>query len=170
MISLISQLIAGGIVVKYIYSCTHIAEVRHAVFLAIILGGVATQASTYIIIAIDFGLNIYECIKIVRKSKRGIDSKLFTVQPQYKRAPNLNTSCYSQRRHSGSCCNWTNWNTDSFDLHCNHSYGILWTQRRNPGNHQVNHLALPKCHRKWHCGICIQHCDTFWHWFFQFYT
>ena len=56
--------------------CNHIAEVRHAIFLSIILGGVAALPSTCIIIAIDFSMNIYEGFKIVRKHKKGLESKL----------------------------------------------------------------------------------------------
>ena len=44
-------------------------EVRHASFLAIMLGGVATQATTYCVIGMDFALNIYHGLKIVYKLK-----------------------------------------------------------------------------------------------------
>ena len=67
---------AGGEVVPKVYMCNHIAEVRHAIFLSIILGGVAALPSTCIIIAIDFSMNIYEGFKIVRKHKKGLESKL----------------------------------------------------------------------------------------------
>ena len=55
--------------------CTHYAEVRHVIFLSIILGGVATLASTYIVIAIDFSMNIFDGLMIVRKHKKGLDGK-----------------------------------------------------------------------------------------------
>ena len=52
---------------------SHHLETRHAVFLSIILGGIATPESTYCIIAIDFIINIYHGLKIVRKSNEGDD-------------------------------------------------------------------------------------------------
>ena len=66
---------AGDEIVPYVYMCTHYAEVRHVIFLSIILGGVATLASTYIVIAIDFSMNIFDGIMIVRKHKKGLDGK-----------------------------------------------------------------------------------------------
>ena len=48
-------------------------ETRYAVFISIILGGVATTESSYCLIAIDFLTNLYHGLKIVRKSKAGND-------------------------------------------------------------------------------------------------
>ena len=48
-------------------SCNHYMESRHALFLAIMLGSVATPASTFIILGLDFVINIYLCLKIVHK-------------------------------------------------------------------------------------------------------
>ena len=56
--------------------CGHMAETRHAVFLSIILGGVATPESTYCIIGIDFLINIYNGMKIIRKSNSGQNGML----------------------------------------------------------------------------------------------
>ena len=46
-------------------ACTHYVEARHAIFLATILGDVATIATTFVIIGMDFLLNIYHALKIV---------------------------------------------------------------------------------------------------------
>ena len=52
-----------------VFPCKHYMEVRHASFLAIMLGGVATQATTYCVIGMDFALNIYHGLKIVYNLK-----------------------------------------------------------------------------------------------------
>ena len=51
-------------------------EARHAIFLATILGDVATIATTSVIIGMDFLLNIYHGLKIVYfiKKKKGSPS------------------------------------------------------------------------------------------------
>ena len=51
----------------------HYWETRHAVFTAIILGGIATPESSYCLIAIDFLINLYRGWRIVKKSKAGVD-------------------------------------------------------------------------------------------------
>ena len=51
----------------------HFNETRYAVFLSVILGGIATTESTYCLIAIDFLINIFNGLKIVKKSKAGLD-------------------------------------------------------------------------------------------------
>ena len=53
------------------FPCMHYMETRHATVLAIILGGVASQASTYCIIGMDFAINIYHGLKIVHRFKQG---------------------------------------------------------------------------------------------------
>ena len=52
------------------FPCMHYMETRHATVLAIILGGVATQASSYCIIGMDFAINIYHGLKIVYRFKQ----------------------------------------------------------------------------------------------------
>ena len=59
----------------------HYIETTHAIFLAIIIGGVATQASTYCIISIDFLMNIYYGMKVVKMHKNGKDSKFLLLTP-----------------------------------------------------------------------------------------
>ena len=59
----------------------HYIETTHAIFLAIIIGGVATQASTYCIIGIDFLMNIYYGMKVVKLHKNGKDSKFILLTP-----------------------------------------------------------------------------------------
>ena len=53
----------------YFYSiskaCDHYVETRHALFLATVLADLATPATTYVIIGMDFLLNIYHGSKIV---------------------------------------------------------------------------------------------------------
>ena len=48
------------------YICQHYMETKHAVFLAVILGGVATTESTYCILALDFAINLYHTIRIIK--------------------------------------------------------------------------------------------------------
>ena len=43
----------------------HYVEARHAVFLVTVLGDAATLNTTYVIIGMDFLLNIYHGLKIV---------------------------------------------------------------------------------------------------------
>ena len=49
----------------------HFIETRHTVVMSIILDGRATPESSFCIIAMDFLLNIYHGLKIVRKSNAG---------------------------------------------------------------------------------------------------
>lgn len=53
----------------------HFYETRYAVFISIMLGGSATPESSYCLIAVDFLINLYHGLKIVRKSKAGKDGK-----------------------------------------------------------------------------------------------
>ena len=55
------------------FAMYHLAEARHAVFVAMIVGGSATPETTYSIIGIDFLINIINCCKIIRKYRRGIE-------------------------------------------------------------------------------------------------
>ena len=55
------------------FAMNHLAEARHAVFVAMIVGGSATPETTYSIIGIDFLINIINCCKIIRKYKLGIE-------------------------------------------------------------------------------------------------
>ena len=48
----------------------HYAYAKHAVFLAVIVGGVGTPATNYCIVAIDFIEAIFDCLKIIRKYKK----------------------------------------------------------------------------------------------------
>ena len=49
------------------------AETRHAVFVAMIIGGTATPETTYGMIAADFLINVYTCYRIVKKYKLGVE-------------------------------------------------------------------------------------------------
>ena len=51
-------------------ACNHYVEARHAIFLASILGDIATFATTSVIIGMDFLLNIYHGLKIVNFIKK----------------------------------------------------------------------------------------------------
>ena len=42
---------------------------KHAVFLAIIVGGVSTPVTTYCIIATDYAANLYKGLKIIYDNK-----------------------------------------------------------------------------------------------------
>ena len=48
-------------------------ESRHAVFISVMLGGIATTESAYCIIAMDFLINIYDGYKIIKKTNTGED-------------------------------------------------------------------------------------------------
>ena len=65
-------------------ACNHYVEARHAIFLATILGEAATIATTLVIIAIDFLLNIYHGLKIVyfikkKKASPSDDNSKFKI-------------------------------------------------------------------------------------------
>ena len=47
------------------FACSLFMETRHAIFISIMMGN-ATNATVYSIIGIDFALNIYHGMKIVR--------------------------------------------------------------------------------------------------------
>ena len=49
----------------------HYAFVKHAVFLAVIVGGVATPTTNYCIASIDFIEAMFDCLKIIRKYNNG---------------------------------------------------------------------------------------------------
>ena len=51
----------------------HYAYAKHAVFLAVMVGGVATPTTNYCIIAVDFLEVIFDCLKIIRKFKSNPD-------------------------------------------------------------------------------------------------
>ena len=51
------------------FPCLHYMTTKHAVFLAIIVGGVSTPATTYCIIATDYATNLYKGLKIVYDNK-----------------------------------------------------------------------------------------------------
>ena len=62
------------------FAMYHLAEVRHAVFVAMIVGGSATPETTYSIIGIDFLINIFNCYKIIRKHRLGIEGTFNSIQ------------------------------------------------------------------------------------------
>ena len=57
------------IIYKSKISCIHFIESAHALNMAILLGSVATPLTTYIIIGLDFSINIYHGLKIVYQLK-----------------------------------------------------------------------------------------------------
>ena len=48
-------------------------ESRHAFFMSVMLGGLATDESAYCIIGMDFLINIYDAYKIIKKTNTGED-------------------------------------------------------------------------------------------------
>ena len=56
---------------KVEFLCNHYVESKHAIFMAIILGSVATDTTTYCIIGADFLINIYHGATIIQLYKRG---------------------------------------------------------------------------------------------------
>ena len=54
---------------------SHEILARHALFLALIIGNVATKETTCWILGTDFIINVYLCVKIVYLQKRGIKLK-----------------------------------------------------------------------------------------------
>ena len=53
----------------------HYAKTKHAVFLAVILGGVATPETTYCLVGMDLMINTYKSIQIVRNGQNGNKGK-----------------------------------------------------------------------------------------------
>ena len=53
----------------------HYVSTKHTIFLAVIVGGVATPATTYTILATDLVMAIYPGLKILRKHRKGINIK-----------------------------------------------------------------------------------------------
>ena len=51
------------------FPCLHYMTTKHAVFLAIIVGGVSTPVTTYCIIATDYAANLYKGLKIIYDNK-----------------------------------------------------------------------------------------------------
>ena len=49
----------------------HYITSKHAVFLAVIVGNVATPLTTYCILFLDFAKTIYSTLKIIRKKRNG---------------------------------------------------------------------------------------------------
>ena len=54
-------------------TCGHNINNRHSFFLAVILGTVATDLTCWIILAVDFSINIYLCVKIIWTRRKGIN-------------------------------------------------------------------------------------------------
>ena len=48
----------------------HCMKSRHALFMAIIIGSVATPLTVYLVIGLDFLINIYNCLYVVLMLKR----------------------------------------------------------------------------------------------------
>ena len=57
-------------------TCVHYMETRHALFLAIMVGSISTETTTYVILGITTAQNVYKCISIIRKAKKNEDGKL----------------------------------------------------------------------------------------------
>ena len=53
-----------------VFPVTFFIEMRHTVFIAITLGSVATLTTSYLMVAMGFLMNVYECYKIIRNIKR----------------------------------------------------------------------------------------------------
>ena len=53
----------------------HYVLTKHAVFLAVIVGGVATPATNYCIVAVDFAEAMIDGLKVIRKYNHGQDIK-----------------------------------------------------------------------------------------------
>ena len=53
----------------------HYMESRHAVFLCTMMGSVASNESAYLILGMDFLMNIYNACKIISKFKKSKDEK-----------------------------------------------------------------------------------------------
>ena len=70
-------------------TCLHYMETRHALFLAIMVGSISTDTTTYVILGITTAQNVYKCISIIRKAKKNEDGKLvfqrtYEFLPQYR--------------------------------------------------------------------------------------
>ena len=47
----------------------HYMETRHCMFIAVNLAAIATDTTTYLILGIDFAINMFTCLKIVYNMK-----------------------------------------------------------------------------------------------------
>ena len=61
------------------FACAHYAETTHAIAIAIIISGAASTESTLCILGMDFLINIYHGIKIVRLHNLGKESKISSI-------------------------------------------------------------------------------------------
>lgn len=66
---------SGGENVGAKFLTQHYMETKHAVFLAVILGGVATPETTYCILVLDYCINMYHTLRIIIKMKNQSYSK-----------------------------------------------------------------------------------------------
>ena len=63
-------------------SCIHYMGSRHALFLAVVMGSIATSVTTNIIIALDFIINVYLALKIIYllKYSKKVNSKIIAQE------------------------------------------------------------------------------------------
>ena len=78
----------GSIIHSVKVTVVHNFQIQHALFLVLTLGFTATEVTSYVILCIDFLLNIYDALKILHKSKKeysveegrsNIKCKYFTI-------------------------------------------------------------------------------------------
>ena len=61
------------------FACAHYAETTHAIAIAIIISGAASTESTLCILGMDFLINIYHGIKIIRLHNLGEESEFLGI-------------------------------------------------------------------------------------------
>ena len=64
----------GSIAHSVKITVVHYLQINHALFLVLTMGYTATPATTYVILIVDFVMNLYNGLKIVYKYKKGYPS------------------------------------------------------------------------------------------------
>ena len=61
----------GSITYSAKVTVVHCLQLQHALFLVVTMGFTATDATSYVICIMDFLMNLYDGLSIVKKSKKG---------------------------------------------------------------------------------------------------
>ena len=64
---------AGKRMTSISYHVTHYATTNQTIFLAVLIGGVATEESSICLMVLEFGLIMFSGLNIIRKYRMGLD-------------------------------------------------------------------------------------------------
>ena len=65
----------GSIIHSAKVTVVHFLQIQHALFLVLTMGYTATPATSYVILSLDFLINIYDALKIIYKTKKQYPSQ-----------------------------------------------------------------------------------------------